>query len=85
MVDIFTSGVGYRYYRIPAAVRLPDGRIQVFAEGRNVPRDVGGWIDVVYRTSIDASGQAWGPIRLLHSETTNTSAVTIGNPRLCRL
>ena len=43
-----------------------------FAEGRNVAADVG-WIDIVYRTSLDSSGTTWGPMRVLHSESTNTS------------
>ena len=78
-VDLFTSGQGYKYYRIPSLLQLSDGRIMCFAEGRNVAADVG-WIDIVYRTSLDSSGTTWGPMRVLHSESTNTSHVSINNP-----
>ena len=80
IVDVFTSGINYSYYRIPALVRLLDGRISAFAEGRNVDADVG-WIDIVYKTSLDSTGDAWGPLRILYSETTNAShTVSINNP-----
>jgi hypothetical protein len=78
-VDIFTSGVSYKYYRIPSIVRLSDGRMTLFAEGRNVGADVG-WVDIVFRTSLDTTGDRWGPMHVLHSESTNTSWVSINNP-----
>ena len=47
--DVFVSGEeGYPWYRIPAMVRLPNGNIAVFAEGRKTGRDVG-YNDVVYK------------------------------------
>ena len=59
-VDVFTSGVGYLFFRIPSMLRLADGRILLFAEGRNVAADTG-WVDIVFRTSLDTEGESWGP------------------------
>ena len=44
--DLFVSDLdggheGYPWYRIPAMLRLPNGGIAVFAEGRKTPVDIG--------------------------------------------
>ena len=41
---------GYPWYRIPAMVRLPDGGIAVFTEGRKTATDIG-YNDIVYKVS----------------------------------
>lgn len=80
IVDIFTSGQdGYLLYRIPSLLRLPDGRITCFCEGRKTVSDVG-YNDLVYRTSLDSTGETWGPMRLLRTESTNTTHVALNNP-----
>lgn len=77
--DIFVSGTeGYPWYRIPSMVRLPNGNIAVFTEGRKTDRDVG-YNDIVYKISND-SGITWTPLRVLRSESNATHQVALHNP-----
>eukprot|EP00967_Tisochrysis_lutea_P109634 scaffold170790_cov31-Tisochrysis_lutea.AAC.4 len=69
----------YSCYRIPALVRLPTGELALYAEARKFSCGDSGHIDLVYRLSAD-NGTTWGPIRLLHGESTDEKHVTIGNP-----
>ena len=65
-VDVFTSGrEGYPCYRIPAALRLANGHLLLFAEGRR-GGDTGA-NDIVYKVSED-EGRSWSSLRVLHSE-----------------
>jgi hypothetical protein len=80
LFDAFKSGEeGYACYRIPVLLRLPDGNIALFAEGRKFNCDDQGWVDVVFKISTD-NGRSFGPLHRLYGEGTNTSHVTIGNP-----
>jgi sialidase-1 len=77
--DVFVSGKeGYPWYRIPAMVRLPDGGIAAFTEGRKTGRDIG-YNDIVYKVSRD-QGASWTPLRVLWSESNATHHVAIHNP-----
>jgi sialidase-1 len=49
---------GYDCYRIPAIVRLPDGTLLIFAEGRKFNCDDHDWNDIVMKRSRDG-GQTW--------------------------
>jgi hypothetical protein len=78
--DAFKSGKeGYACYRIPVMLRLPNGNIALYAEGRKLNCDDHGWVDVVFKISAD-NGKTFGPLHRLYGESTNTSHVTIGNP-----
>jgi hypothetical protein len=81
VLDAFKSGTeGYGCYRIPVLMRLPDGNIALYAEGRKLNcNDQGGIVDVVFKVSTD-NGHTFGPLRVLYGESTNTTRVTIGNP-----
>jgi sialidase-1 len=58
---VFRSGTdGHDTYRIPAVIRLPDGTLLAFAEGRVKSSDDFGNIDIVLKRSTD-NGQTWGP------------------------
>ncbi len=58
---VFRSGTdGHDTYRIPAIIRLHDGTLLAFAEGRVKSSDDFGNIDIVLKRSKD-NGQTWGP------------------------
>jgi sialidase-1 len=79
-VDVFTSGLGgYACYRIPSMIRLPDGSLSLFAEGRKYDCNDHGWVDIVYKISRD-NGTTWSPVTKLYGESNSTANVTIGNP-----
>ena len=84
----FVNGEGgYRGYRIPSMLRLHNGELLLFCEARGPEHSAdnalwttdGGPTDIVTRRSSD-DGRSWGPLRLVHSETTPSEVVTIGNP-----
>jgi sialidase-1 len=58
--NVFRSGTdGHKSYRIPAIIRLPDGQLLAFAEGRvNGSNDFGD-INIVLKRSKD-NGKSWG-------------------------
>ncbi len=62
-VPVFESGHdGYKSYRIPAIISLPDGKILAFAEGRvNDAGDFGN-VDIVLKTSTD-KGKTWSALQ----------------------
>lgn len=70
-----TSGVSYACYRIPSLVKLGDGRLIAFAEGRRGSCGDHGDVRIVSRSSSDG-GKTWGPISQVLSEAGHT----IGNP-----
>ena len=80
-LDVFTAyHDGYGCFRIPVLARLQTGALAAFAEGRFIDcRDQGQRIDVVVKISQD-NGATWGPLRLVYGESTNSSAIAIGNP-----
>jgi sialidase-1 len=73
---VFRSGSeGHKSYRIPAVIRLPDGQLLAFAEGRvNGSNDFGD-IDIVLKRSSD-NGKTWGPI----STVVDYDKLQAGNP-----
>ncbi|MDJ0466661.1 sialidase family protein [Streptomyces sp. H27-C3] len=66
---------GYHTFRIPAAVRTPDGGLLAFAEGRWNSSADNGDIDLVLRRSLDG-GCTWQPLQLVADAGTDT----VGNP-----
>lgn len=62
-IPVFESGHdGYKSYRIPAVITLPDGKLLAFAEGRvNDAGDFGN-VDIVLKTSAD-EGKTWSTIQ----------------------
>ncbi|MBK8882964.1 MAG: exo-alpha-sialidase [Bacteroidales bacterium] len=60
--QVFISGTeGHKSYRIPAVIRLPDGKLLAFAEGRvNGSNDFGD-INIVMKSSID-NGKTWSSL-----------------------
>eukprot|EP00041_Stephanoeca_diplocostata_P011437 m.189871 g.189871 ORF g.189871 m.189871 type:complete len:468 (+) comp18535_c0_seq4:125-1528(+) len=79
-VDALVSGTGgYHTYRIPAIVRLPNGHLLLFAEGRKLSSADHGWNDIVVTRSTD-NGASWLNATLVYGEATPSKMVTIGNP-----
>lgn len=81
-VAIFTSGQeGYHTFRIPAIVSHPTNRSRLlcFCEGRKFSSADHDWNDIVVKTSENA-GLTWSALRVVHSESTPKTHVTIGNP-----
>lgn len=62
-VPVFVSGKeGHVYYRIPAIIGLPNGKLLAFAEGRvNSGKDYGD-VNIVLKTSTDG-GKTWGNLK----------------------
>lgn len=62
---VFASGKeGHVYYRIPAIISLPDGKLLAFAEGRvNSGKDYGD-VNIVLKTSTDG-GKTWGNLKTI--------------------
>ncbi len=59
-VPVFQSGQGYKSYRIPAIIKLPNSNLLAFAEGRvNGTADFGN-VDIVMKRSTD-NGRTWSP------------------------
>lgn len=75
-VAVFISGTeGYTTYRIPAIIRLPNGQLLAFCEGRvNNAGDFGN-IDIVLKRSTDG-GNSWGPLQVV----TDNKSLQAGNP-----
>lgn len=73
---VFISGTeGHKSYRIPAIIRLPDGQLLAFAEGRvNGSNDFGD-INIVLKKS-DDEGRTWRPL----STPVDNDKFQAGNP-----
>lgn len=79
-VAAFTSGHdGYHTYRIPSLVKLTNGDILLFAEGRKLSGSDHGWNDIVAKRSSD-HGQHWGEQVKVYGESSPAKSVCIGNP-----
>ncbi len=62
---VFKGGEeGYKNYRIPAVVSLPDGDLLAFSEGRVDNGDNFGNIDIVMKRSSD-HGKTWSPLQVV--------------------
>ena len=80
LVDVFDhKSEGYACYRIPALVRLGNGTLLLFAEGRKFSCADHGWNDLVFKSSND-NGKTWSKLRLAYGESSSHRNVTIGNP-----
>lgn len=64
-VPVFVLGTeGYKSFRIPAIISLPDGDLLAFCEGRvNGPADFGN-VDIVMKRSID-KGKTWSNLQII--------------------
>ena len=64
-IPVFTSGKeGHKIYRIPAIIKLPEGELFAFCEGRvNGGGDFGD-INIVLKKSND-NGRTWGPLQTI--------------------
>jgi sialidase-1 len=79
-VPAFTSGHGgYHTYRIPSLVKLINGDLLLFAEGRKLSGSDHGWNDIVMKRSSD-SGQHWSDQVKVYGESNANKSVCIGNP-----
>lgn len=76
VVPVFVSGTeGYRSFRIPAMVALPNRELLAFCEGRvNGAQDFGN-IDVVMKRSTDG-GDTWSPLQVV----AEFGELQLGNP-----
>jgi sialidase-1 len=75
-VKVFRSGKeGHKSFRVPAIIRLPDGQILAFAEGRVTGINDFGDINIVLKRSRD-NGKTWGPI----STVVDYEKLHSGNP-----
>lgn len=67
-VPVFVSGTdGYKAFRIPAFIRLPNGDLLAFAEGRVNSMNDYGDIDMVMKRSTD-QGKTWSPMQVVANE-----------------
>jgi len=75
-VTVFRSGDdGYASYRIPAIVKLKNGNLIAFSEGRVNDAGDFGDVDIVYKISTDL-GKNWGKLHV----AVNYNAFQAGNP-----
>jgi sialidase-1 len=73
---VFVSGQdGYKSYRIPALICLPDGELLAFCEGRVAGSGDFGNIDIVMKRSRDR-GRSWGSLQKL----VDAGTLQAGNP-----
>lgn len=75
-VPVFTSGTeGFKSFRIPAIIKLTDGSLLAFAEGRVDGMSDFGNIKIVTKKSIDG-GKTWGPLKI----AVINNSLQAGNP-----
>jgi len=75
-VPVFVSGTeGYKSFRIPAAIALPNGDILSFCEGRVHGAGDFGDIDIVVKRSKD-KGKTWGTLHI----AVDMDSLQAGNP-----
>ncbi|MBS1667245.1 MAG: exo-alpha-sialidase [Bacteroidetes bacterium] len=73
---VFESGSeGYNSYRIPAMIRLPNGALLAFCEGRVSNAADFGNVDILMKTSKD-DGQTWGSLKII----VDNGLLQAGNP-----
>ena len=73
---VFESGTeGYSSYRIPAMIRLPNGELLAFCEGRVSSAADFGNVDILMKTSKD-NGQTWGSLKII----VDNGSLQAGNP-----
>ncbi|MBZ5856178.1 sialidase family protein [Flavihumibacter profundi] len=65
VIPVFIAGTeGYKSYRIPAIISLPDGKLLAFCEGRVEGVDDFGDINIVLKKS-NNKGQTWTPLQTI--------------------
>jgi sialidase-1 len=75
-VPVFTSGTeGHKSYRIPAIIRLPQGQLLAFCEGRVHDAGDFGDINIVLKRS-DDQGKTWSAIKTI----VDYDSLQAGNP-----
>ncbi|MGX5820313.1 sialidase family protein [Chitinophaga lutea] len=75
-VTVFESGTeGYKSFRIPTIVRLPNGQLLAFAEGRVGNAGDFGDIDIVMKRSTD-NGDTWSALQVV----ADNKDLQAGNP-----
>src|SRR5687768_3937989 len=75
-VTVYESGTeGYRSFRIPGIVKLPDGTLLAFAEGRVGDANDFGDIDIVLKKSTD-KGKTWSAVQ----KVADNKDMQAGNP-----
>jgi len=75
-VDVFEAGKeGYAFFRIPAIIKVPNGPLLAFCEGRRLNRKDSGDIDMVMKRS-DDGGRTWSALRVIWDNQDNVC----GNP-----
>ena len=73
---VFESGTnGYAIFRIPAIIRVGNGDLLAFAEGRVTGSADFGNVDIVMRRSTD-NGSTWGPLAVI----VDNGGLQAGNP-----
>ena len=78
-IPVFISGTeGYKSFRIPAIIRLPNKDLLAFCEGRvNGASDFGN-VDIVMKKSTD-NGKTWGKLQILVDLARDWSQDRYGN------
>ena len=75
-VDVFEAGKeGYAFFRIPVIIKVPNGPLLAFCEGRRLNRKDSGDIDMVLKRS-DDGGRTWSALRVIWDDQDNVC----GNP-----
>lgn len=75
-IPVFQSGNdGYKSYRIPAIIALPNGDLLAFCEGRKHGAGDFGDIDIVMKKSRD-NGKTWGALQVVE----DADSLQAGNP-----
>jgi sialidase-1 len=64
-IPVFVSGEeGYKMYRIPAIISLPNGNLLAFCEGRTSDANDFGNVDIVMKRSTD-NGNTWSGLKII--------------------
>jgi sialidase-1 len=80
--ELFVGGQGgYACYRLPNLVELPSGHLLAVVQGHKYDCSDSGRMDILSRTSTD-NGVSWSAPRLVLSESSPASNVTLGTPTL---
>jgi sialidase-1 len=68
--DVFTSGQGPNYYRIPSLAVAPNGNLVAFAEGRQTPADPGSGYPIELVSKVSTNGGAtWSSLKVIASSS----------------
>ena len=78
--NLFCPGqYAYGCYKIPSLLVVPDKNILIsFIEARKYSCDDKGYVDLIYKRSMD-NGKTWSDMKKLYGESTDENFVTIGD------